>query len=184
MARLLAVMHSYALLWVTTWLHGYSWWAKVYGWRVDNNHRSSVRLRRLRAEYVPKAPVCNGMHQHLHAHRQSRIPADILLLAIGTRKILHTLVEMGSAAHAAAIGAPYPSEGTQSSSNGINEMLKVLWSRNLCRLDILGGSDGVVNSLDFCLASLKSLGCLYFRCVLSSQWKVVTVNLRILHCQL
>ena len=39
---------------------------------------------------------------------------------------------------------------------------------------------GVVNSLDFCPASLKSLGCFYFRCVLSSQWKAVTVNLRIL----
>ena len=32
------------------------------------------------------------------------------------------------------------------------------------------------NSLDFCPASLKSLGCFYFRCILSSQWKVVTVN--------
>ena len=31
---------------------------------------------------------------------------------------------------------------------------------------ILGDSDGVVNSLDFCQASLKSLGCFYFRCVL------------------
>ena len=49
---------------------------------------------------------------------------------------------------------------------------------------LLGDSGGVVNSLDFCLASLKSLGCFYFRCILSSQWKVVTVNLRILHCQL
>ena len=36
------------------------------------------------------------------------------------------------------------------------------------------GSSG---SLDFCLASLKSLGCFYFRCILSSQWKAVTVNL-------
>ena len=45
---------------------------------------------------------------------------------------------------------------------------------------ILGDSGGVVNSLDFCPASLKSLGCFYFRCVLSSQWKAVTVNLRIL----
>ena len=43
-------------------------------------------------------------------------------------------------------------------------------------LQLLGDSDGVVNSLDFCPASLKSLGCFYFRCVLSSQWKVVTVN--------
>jgi len=49
---------------------------------------------------------------------------------------------------------------------------------------LLGGSGGVVNSLDFCLASLKSLGCFYFRCVLSSQWKAVTENLWILHCQL
>ena len=48
---------------------------------------------------------------------------------------------------------------------------------------VLGDSDGVVNSLDVCPASLKSLGCFYFRCVLSSQWKAVTVNLRILHCQ-
>ena len=32
---------------------------------------------------------------------------------------------------------------------------------------LLGGSGGVVNSLDFCPASLKSLGCFCFRCVLS-----------------
>ena len=49
---------------------------------------------------------------------------------------------------------------------------------------VLGDSGGVVKSLDFCPASLKSLGCFYFRCVLSSRWKVVTVNLRILLCQL
>ena len=49
---------------------------------------------------------------------------------------------------------------------------------------LLGDSGGVVNSLDFCPASLKSLGCFYFRCVLSSKRKAVTVNLRILHCQL
>ena len=30
---------------------------------------------------------------------------------------------------------------------------------------VLGNSGGVVNSLDFCLASLKSLGSFYFRCV-------------------
>ena len=41
---------------------------------------------------------------------------------------------------------------------------------------LLGDSGGVVNSLDFCPASLKSLGCFYFWCVLSSQWEVVTVN--------
>ena len=51
-------------------------------------------------------------------------------------------------------------------------------------LPLLDDSGGVVNSLDVCPASLKSLGCFYFRCVLSSQWKAVTVNLRILHCQL
>ena len=49
---------------------------------------------------------------------------------------------------------------------------------------ILRSSGGAVNSLDFFPASLKSLGCFYFRCILSSQWKAVTVNLRILHCQL
>ena len=49
---------------------------------------------------------------------------------------------------------------------------------------VLGDSGGVVNSLDLCLASLKSLGCFYFQCILVSQWKAVTVNLRILHCQL
>ena len=48
----------------------------------------------------------------------------------------------------------------------------------------LGGSGRAVNSLDFCQASLKSLVCFYFWCILSSQWKAVTVNLQILHCQL
>ena len=47
---------------------------------------------------------------------------------------------------------------------------------------VLGDSGGVVNSLDFCPASLKSHGCFYFRYVLSSQWKAVTENLQILHC--
>ena len=41
-------------------------------------------------------------------------------------------------------------------------------------LALLGNSGGVVNSLDFCPASFKSLGCFYFQCVLSSQWKVMT----------
>ena len=50
-------------------------------------------------------------------------------------------------------------------------------------LTLLGDSGGVVNSLDFCPASLKSLGCFYFWCILSSQWKAVTANLRILPCQ-
>ena len=53
-----------------------------------------------------------------------------------------------------------------------------------CKLVLLGGSGEVVNSFEFCPASFKSLGCFYFRCVLSLQWKAVTVNLRILHCQL
>ena len=47
-------------------------------------------------------------------------------------------------------------------------------------LVLLGDSGGVVNSVDFCPASL---GGFYFRCVLSSQWKAVTMNLQILHCQ-
>ena len=42
----------------------------------------------------------------------------------------------------------------------------------------------VVNSLDFYQASLKSLGHFYFQCILSSQWKAMTVNLWSLHCQL
>ena len=33
-------------------------------------------------------------------------------------------------------------------------------------LVLVGGSGGIVNSLDFYPASLKSLGCFYFRCVL------------------
>ena len=39
----------------------------------------------------------------------------------------------------------------------------------------------VVNSLDFCLASLKSHGRFYFQWVLFSQWKAATMNLQILH---
>ena len=65
--------------------------------------------------------------------------------------------------------------------------LKILISNSIftCLYQlILGGSGGVVNSHDFCLASLKSLGCFCFWCVLSSQWKAVAVNLRILHYQL
>ena len=54
------------------------------------------------------------------------------------------------------------------------------------QFSVLGGSGGVVNSLDFCPASLESLGYFYFRCVLPSQWMAVTLtgNLQILHCQL
>ena len=46
-------------------------------------------------------------------------------------------------------------------------------------VQLLGGSGGVVSFLDFCPASLTSIGYFYFRWVLSSQWKAVTVNLRI-----
>ena len=49
-------------------------------------------------------------------------------------------------------------------------------SNNLL-LMLLGDSGGLVNSLDLCPALLKSLGCFYFRCVLSSQWKAVTLSL-------
>ena len=41
---------------------------------------------------------------------------------------------------------------------------------------LLGDSGGVVNSLDFYLVLLKSLGCFYFRCVLSSQWNSEFAN--------
>ena len=60
--------------------------------------------------------------------------------------------------------------------------LNVVCSKDIVMI-VFGGSGGVVKSFDFCLASLKSLGCFYFRCVLSSQWKAVKVNLRILHRQ-
>ena len=54
---------------------------------------------------------------------------------------------------------------------------KLIRASFISALRLLGGSGGVVNSLDFCPASLKSLGCFYFRCALSSrQWKAVTVN--------
>ena len=46
---------------------------------------------------------------------------------------------------------------------------------------IMGDSGGVVNPLEFYPPSLKSLGHFYFSCVLFSQWKAVTVNLRSLH---
>ena len=44
------------------------------------------------------------------------------------------------------------------------------------KASLFGDLGGVVHSLDFCLALLKSLGCFYFWCILSSQWKAVTVN--------
>ena len=41
------------------------------------------------------------------------------------------------------------------------------WTMYTATRTVLGGSGGVVNSLEFCPASLKSLGCFYFRCGLS-----------------
>ena len=77
----------------------------------------------------------------------------------------------------------YPAIKTEQLNHRIvSEYLNAIQSQSTER-SLLGDSGGVVNSLDFCPASLKSLGCFYFRCVLSSQWKAVTVNLRILHCQ-
>ena len=40
----------------------------------------------------------------------------------------------------------------------------------------------MLTPLTFARLSLKSVGCFYFRCV-PSQWKAVTVDLRILRCQ-
>ena len=43
---------------------------------------------------------------------------------------------------------------------------------------------GLLTPLTFARHCLSPLAAFAFQCVLSSQWKVVTVNLRILHCQL
>ena len=61
--------------------------------------------------------------------------------------------------------------------------VKIPWGHEGRVSQLLGGSGGVVNALDLYPASLKSLGRFYFRCVRSSQWKAVIVNLRSLHCQ-
>ena len=58
----------------------------------------------------------------------------------------------------------------------VTQFAKQICKTEPSELSLLGDSGGVVNSLDFCPASLKSLGCFYFRCVLSSQSKAVTVN--------
>ena len=53
----------------------------------------------------------------------------------------------------------------------INWQNVIFWYTTLqSNLQLLGDSGGVVNSLDFCPALLKSFGCFYFRCILSSQW--------------
>ena len=49
------------------------------------------------------------------------------------------------------------------SKNSLKVFLCVNQCQRLCP-HVLGDSGGVVNSLDFCPASLKSLGCFYFRC--------------------
>ena len=49
---------------------------------------------------------------------------------------------------------------------------------------LLSPSGGIVNFTDFYPALLKSLGCFYFQHMHSSQWKVVTLNLQNLQCQL
>ena len=65
---------------------------------------------------------------------------------------------------------------------GVNMVTDVLYSVNMYILfcvkrfelshvmdiALLGGSGGVVNSLDFCPAPLQSLACFYFRSILSS----------------
>ena len=67
------------------------------------------------------------------------------------------------------------SSGLQSKMMGVGEI-----SKQACRQTgiayLMGGLGGVVNSLDFFPASLRSLRYFYFLCVLSSQWKAVTVN--------
>ena len=50
-----------------------------------------------------------------------------------------------------------------------NFCISILYTSGFCTGSLLGDSGGVVNSFEFCPASLKSLGCFYFRCVLSSQ---------------
>ena len=44
-------------------------------------------------------------------------------------------------------------------------------------VSLLGGSGEAVNSLDFCLALLKSLGCFYIWCILSSQWELSLIHI-------
>ena len=51
-----------------------------------------------------------------------------------------------------------------------SKILQSQWCNLAEKVPLLGYSGGVVNSLDFCPASLKSLGCFYFRCVLSLHW--------------
>ena len=46
---------------------------------------------------------------------------------------------------------------------GLDKLASQIYAHPM--LYILGDSGGVVNSLDFCLASLKSLGSFYFQCV-------------------
>ena len=59
---------------------------------------------------------------------------------------------------------PRVKEGSRVDSNDFGFYL--YWYKQ--RGWILGDSGGVVNSLDLCLASLRSIGCFYFRCVLAN----------------
>ena len=61
----------------------------------------------------------------------------------------------------------------------------------LCECEsVLAAQAGLLTPLTFSkhrlspLAAFTSGGCFYFWCILSSQWKAVTVNLRSLQCQL
>ena len=60
-------------------------------------------------------------------------------------------------------------------------LCRICWSYN--KDNVLAWSR-IILELKFTIFCNESLGCFYFRCVLSSQCKAVTVNLRILHCQL
>ena len=54
--------------------------------------------------------------------------------------------------------------------------LRTRTEKDALNVGLLGSSGRVVNSLDFCPAPPMSLGCFNFRCVLSSQWRAMTVN--------
>ena len=60
---------------------------------------------------------------------------------------------------------------------GARWVKQVVWYRCVKAVQV-----GLLTPLTFAWHCL-SLGCFYFQCILSSQWKAVTVNLRILHCQ-
>ena len=73
---------------------------KVFSPRVSFQCRLSYSVR--------TAPVCSCMHQHLYTRYKSQTLTAIPLF--GYRKMLHTLVGMGSAALGAAVA--YPGKAT------------------------------------------------------------------------